>query len=157
MKHFFFVFLLIFLCRYLPMRAYLIDSSYLFSTHQPSQLSKMFRLGLAVSTALSVLLPGWSVVGDVALAEPGHMNNTCMRAYCIKFECRKNLARNKYLPDSRLVTSGEAWKEPAIFGALWSEDLLTLGKDVPRTPIRHFSKSFFLYKQNMWGTDIMVF
>ena len=103
----------------------------------------MFRLCLAVSTALSVLLPGRSVVGDIALAEPGHMNNTYMRAYCIKFDCRKNLARNKYLPDSRLVTSGEAWKKPAIFGALWSEDLLTLGKDVPRTPIRHFSKSFF--------------
>ena len=28
MKHFFFVFLLIFLCRYLPIRAYLIDSAY---------------------------------------------------------------------------------------------------------------------------------
>ena len=38
----------------------------------------MFRFGLAVSTALSVLLPGRSVVGDVALAEPGHMNNTCV-------------------------------------------------------------------------------
>ena len=103
----------------------------------------MFRLCLAVSTALSVLLPGRSVVGDIALAEPGHMNNTYMRAYCIKFDCRKNLARNKYLPNSRPATSDEAWKEPAIFGALWSEDLLTLGKDVPRTPIRHFSQYLF--------------
>ena len=38
MKHFFFVFLLIFLCRYLPMRAYLIDSSYLLF-YQPTFLT----------------------------------------------------------------------------------------------------------------------
>jgi len=56
----------------------------------------MFTLGLGVSTTLGVLLPGGSVVWDIALAKP------------------------------------------AIFGTLWSEDLLTLGKNVPRTPVWHF-------------------
>ena len=55
------------------------------------------------------------------------------------------------------MTSDEAKNLPAIFGALWSEDLLTLGKDVPGTPIRHFLKIFVLYKKNMCGLDIMVF
>ena len=113
----------------------------------------MFRLGLAVSTALSVLLPGRSVVGDIALAEPGDMNTTCINLTLANVFFSANIFLH-----FRLVTKlDKAKNKPAIFGALWSEDLLTLGKDVPRTPIRHFLKIFVLYKQKMRSLDIMVF
>ena len=62
----------------------------------------MFRLGLAVSTALSVLLPGRSVVGDVALAEPGDMDSTC-----INLTLANDFSANVFLY-SRLVTSDKA-------------------------------------------------